>query len=134
MIHWQILARRTLPEELQEVMKGVLSSLYFVKVSTLHSRLFSQLCNDLDTLNKALFHMKVTRRNVLKCVLELCDECKMFVNRKQDLILEHCPVIKVNCLKTAHLIDIAIVKELNLSLRILNAKALICLKRSSHSK
>lgn len=76
-----------------------LSSLYFVKVSTLHSRLFSQLCNDLDTLNKALFHTKVTRRNVLKCVLELCDERKMFVNRKQDLILEHCPVMKVNCQK-----------------------------------
>ncbi|KAK1346479.1 hypothetical protein QTO34_000335 [Cnephaeus nilssonii] len=86
MIHRQILATKTLPQELQEVMKNIVSSVNFVKVSTLNSRLFLQLCNDLDAPNNALlFHTEVrwlSRGKVLKRVFELCDELKTFFNQK----------------------------------------------------
>ncbi|XP_040275720.1 protein ZBED8-like [Bufo bufo] len=60
MIHRQILATKTLPQNLQEVMKSVISCVNFVKASSLNSRLFSQLCNELDaTHNALLFHTEM---------------------------------------------------------------------------
>ncbi|XP_014389407.1 PREDICTED: LOW QUALITY PROTEIN: protein ZBED8-like [Myotis brandtii] len=80
MIHQQMLAMKTLPQELQEVMKSVISCVNFVKASTLNSQLFSQLCNELDAPNNALlFHPEarwLSREKNLKHVFELRDELK----------------------------------------------------------
>ncbi|KAK1336735.1 LOW QUALITY PROTEIN: hypothetical protein QTO34_002770 [Cnephaeus nilssonii] len=127
MIHWQILAAKTLPRELQEVMKSVISSVNFVKASTLNSRLFSQLCNKLDVLNNALlFHTEmVVERKVLKCVFEFRDELKMIFNQKARPKFEALFSNKSELQKKAYLVDIfAILNELNLSLQRPNAKCL----------
>ncbi|XP_034277935.1 zinc finger BED domain-containing protein 5-like isoform X1 [Pantherophis guttatus] len=122
MIHWQILAMKTLPQELQEVMKSVISSVNFVKASSLNSQLFSQLCNELDAPNNALlFHTEVrwlSRGKVLKHVFELRDELKMFFNQKARPQFEALFSDKSELQKIAYLVDIfAILNELNLSLQ-----------------
>lgn len=45
MIRWEILAKKMLPQELLEVIKSIISSVSFDKLTTLDSRLFSQMCN-----------------------------------------------------------------------------------------
>ncbi|XP_034288737.2 protein FAM200B [Pantherophis guttatus] len=122
MIHRQILATKTLPQELQEVMKSVINAVNFVKASSLNSRLFSQLCNELDAPNNALlFHTEVrwlSRGKVLKRVFELCDELKMFFNQKARPQFEALFSDKSELQKIAYLVDIfAILNELNLSLQ-----------------
>lgn len=129
MIHRQILATKTLPQELQEVMKSVISSVNFVKASSLNSRLFSQLCNELDAPNNALlFHTEVrwlSRGKVLKRVFELRDELKTFFNQKARPQYEALFSDKSELQKIAYLVDIfTILNELNLSLQGPNATCL----------
>ncbi|XP_015685817.1 protein ZBED8-like, partial [Protobothrops mucrosquamatus] len=129
MIHSQILATKTLPQELQEVMKSVISSVNFVKASSLNSQLFSQLCNELDAPNNALlFHTEVrwlSRGKVLKRVFELHDELKTFFNQKASPQFEALFSDKSELQKIAYLVDIfAILNELNLSLQGPNATCL----------
>ncbi|KAL6046540.1 hypothetical protein STEG23_018200 [Scotinomys teguina] len=120
MIHLQTLAVKTLPQELQEVMRRVVGSVNFVKSSPLNSRLFSQLC--LDVPDKALlFHTEgrwLSRGTVLKHAFELRDELKMFFSQKARPQLEALFSDKSELQKIAYLVDIfAILSELNLSLR-----------------
>lgn len=129
MIHRQILATKTLPPELQEVMKTVISCVNFVKVSSLNSRLFSQLCNELDAPHNALlFHTEVrwlSRGKVLKRVFELRDELKTFFIQKARPQFEALFSDKSELLKIAYLVDIfTILNELNLSLQGPNATCL----------
>ncbi|CAI5795665.1 Hypothetical predicted protein [Podarcis lilfordi] len=110
-------------------MKSVISSVNFVKVSTLNSRLFPQLCNKLDAPNNALlFHTEVrwlSRGKILKCVFELRDELKTFFNQKARPQLEAHFSDKSELPKIAYLVDIfAILNELNLSLQGPNATCL----------
>ncbi|XP_040275778.1 protein ZBED8-like [Bufo bufo] len=129
MIHRQILATKTLPQNLQEVMKSVISCVNFVKASSLNSRLFSQLCNELDaTHNALLFHTEVrwlSRGKVLKRVFDLRDELRMFFNQKAKPQFEALFSDKSELQKIAYLVDIfVILNELNLSLQGPNAKCL----------
>nr|KAF6452932.1 hypothetical protein HJG59_008231 [Molossus molossus] len=128
-IHWQILAMKMLPQELQEVIKSVISSVNFVKLSTLNSQLFLQLCSELDAPNNALlFHTKVRwllTGKVLKRVFELCGELKTFFSRKARPQFEALFSDKSELQKIAYLVDIfAILNELNLSLQRPNATCL----------
>ena len=60
MIHRQVLATKTLPQEFQDIMKNVVSVVIFVKTSASNSRLFSKLCSELDASNNVLlFHTDV---------------------------------------------------------------------------
>ncbi|XP_052611518.1 protein ZBED8-like isoform X1 [Peromyscus californicus insignis] len=127
MLHLQTLAVKTLPQELQEVMKRVVSSVNFVKSSPLNSRLFSQLC--LDMPDKALlFHTEgrwLSRGTVLKHVFELRDELRMFFSQKARPQFEALFSNKSELQKIAYLVDIfAILNELSLSLRGPNATCL----------
>ncbi|XP_040275677.1 protein ZBED8-like [Bufo bufo] len=129
MIHRQILATKTLPQNLQEVMKSVISCVNFVKASSLNSRLFSQLCNELDaTHNALLFHTEVrwlSRGKVLKRVFDLRDELRMFFNQKAKPQFEALFSDKSELQKIAYLVDIfVILNELNLSLQGPNATCL----------
>ncbi|XP_070599912.1 protein FAM200C-like [Erythrolamprus reginae] len=122
MIHWQTLATKTLPQELQEVMKRVISSVNFVKASNLNSRLFSQLCSALEAPNNALlFHTEVrwlSRGKVLKRVFELRDELKAFFNQKGRPQFEALFSDNSELQKIAYLVDVFdILNELNLSLQ-----------------
>ncbi|KAK1345281.1 LOW QUALITY PROTEIN: hypothetical protein QTO34_013992 [Cnephaeus nilssonii] len=106
MIHWQILATKMLPQELQEVMKRVISSVNFVKASTLNRRWSS-------------------RGKVLKRVFELCDEHKTFFKQKARPQFKALFSDKSELQKIAYLVDIfAILNELNLSLQGPNATCL----------
>ncbi|XP_048344945.1 protein ZBED8-like isoform X2 [Sphaerodactylus townsendi] len=129
MIHWQILATKTLPPELQEVMNSVISSVNLVKASALNSRLFPQLCNELDAPDNALpFHTAVrwlSRGKVLKRVFELRDELKTFFNQEARPQFEALFSDKSELQKIAYLVDIfAILNELNVSLQGPNATCL----------
>lgn len=99
LIYWQILPMKALTQELQEVMRSILSSASFVKVSTLNSLLFSKQCDDSDAPNKALLvtlKWDGSRGNVVKHVFELYDELKSFLMRKQDRSLKHFSAMKLN--------------------------------------
>nr|XP_008103991.1 PREDICTED: SCAN domain-containing protein 3 isoform X1 [Anolis carolinensis]XP_008103992.1 PREDICTED: SCAN domain-containing protein 3 isoform X1 [Anolis carolinensis]XP_008103993.1 PREDICTED: SCAN domain-containing protein 3 isoform X1 [Anolis carolinensis]XP_008103994.1 PREDICTED: SCAN domain-containing protein 3 isoform X1 [Anolis carolinensis]XP_008103995.1 PREDICTED: SCAN domain-containing protein 3 isoform X1 [Anolis carolinensis]XP_008103997.1 PREDICTED: SCAN domain-containing protei len=129
MNHWQILTMKTLPQELQEVMKSVISSVNFVKADTLNSQLFLQLCNELDAPNNALlFHTEVrwlSTGKVLKRAFELRDELKMFFNQKARPQYEALFSDESELQKIAYLVDIfTILNELNLSLQGPNATCL----------
>ncbi|XP_007648258.1 zinc finger BED domain-containing protein 5 [Cricetulus griseus] len=129
MIHLQTLAMKTLPQDLKEVMQSVISSVNFIKSNTLNSQLFSQLCNDLDTQNKALlFHTEgrwLSSGTVFKRVFELRDELKIFFSQKGRPQLEALFSDESELQKMAYLVDIfAILHELNLSLQGPNATCL----------
>ncbi|KAM4749061.1 zinc finger BED domain-containing protein 5-like [Rhinophrynus dorsalis] len=129
MIHRQILATKTLPQELQEVMKSVVSAVNYVKASALNSRLFSKLCNELDSSNNVLlFHTDVrwlSRGKVLKRVFDLRDELKMFFHQKAKPQFEAIFSDANKLQKIAYLVDIfAILNDLNLSLQGPNATCL----------
>ncbi|XP_048351811.1 protein ZBED8-like [Sphaerodactylus townsendi] len=129
MIQRQILSTKMLPQELQEVMNSVISSVNFVKASALNSRLFSQLCNELDAPNNALLFPTavrwLSRGKVLKHVFELHDELKTFFNQKARPQFEALFSDKSELQKIAYLVDIfAILNELNVSLQGPNATCL----------
>ena len=78
MIHRQVLATKTLPQEFQDIMKSVVSVVNFAKTSASNRRLFSKLCSELDASNNILlFHTDVrwlSRSKVLTSVFDLRDE------------------------------------------------------------
>ena len=78
MIHRQVLATKTLPQDFQDIMKSVVSVVNFVKTSASNSRLFSKLCSELDASNNVLlFHTDVrwlSRSKALTRVFDLRDE------------------------------------------------------------
>ncbi|XP_076803440.1 zinc finger BED domain-containing protein 5-like [Clavelina lepadiformis] len=129
MIHRQVLATKTLPQEFQDTMKSVVSVVNFVKASASNSRLFSKVCSELDASNNVLlFHTSVrwlSRGKVLKRVFDLRDELKTFFNQKSKPQFEALFGEKNQLHKIAYLVDIfAILNELNLSLQGPNATCL----------
>ncbi|KAL1768625.1 zinc finger protein BED domain-containing protein 5-like [Sigmodon hispidus] len=129
MTHLQTLAMKTLPPELQEVMRSVISAVSFVKSSALNSRLLSQLCIELDAPSKALlFHTDgrwLSRGTILKHVFELRDELKVVFSQKARPQFKTLFSDKSELQKIAYLVDIfAILNELNVSLQGPNATCL----------
>ena len=106
MIHRQVLATKTLPQEFQHIMKSIVRVVNFVKTSTSNSRLFSKLCSELDASNNVLlFHTDVrwlSRSKVLAHVFYLCDELKTFFNKKSkpqfEALLGRQNTTSQNCL------------------------------------
>jgi len=82
MIHHQALASKTLPAPLGKVLDQTIQIVNFVKGGALNSRLFKQLCIDMDAGHHLLlFHTNVrwlSRGNVTERVFELRDELKLF--------------------------------------------------------
>ncbi|XP_064472939.1 SCAN domain-containing protein 3-like [Ornithodoros turicata] len=79
MIHRQALASKTLPASLQEVLDLTIQIVNFVKGGVLNTRLFKELCSDMDAGHQfLLFHTNVSRGNVTARVFELREELKVF--------------------------------------------------------
>ena len=129
MIHRQVLATKTLPQEFQDTMKNIVSVVNFVKASSSNRRLFSKLCSELDASNNILlFHTDVrwlSRGKVLKCVFDLRNKLKTFLNQKSKPQFKALFGCKNQLCKIAYLVDIfAILNELNVSLQEPNATCL----------
>ena len=110
MIHRHALAAKTLTPLLLDVMSGVIKLVNYIKRSYLNTRLFRELCKDLDASSETLlFHKEVrwlSRCNVVKRMFELRAEIQEFIlqKNKQDLILHFN--IDEQSLKPAYLVDI----------------------------
>ena len=85
MIHRQALACKTMPPQLLTVMTLVIKIVNFIKSSALNTRLFRELCEGMTASHQTLlFHTQVrwlSKGNVLKRVLELLPEIKIFLDQ-----------------------------------------------------
>uniref|UniRef100_UPI00358EA1AE protein FAM200C-like n=1 Tax=Myxine glutinosa TaxID=7769 RepID=UPI00358EA1AE len=90
-IHRESLASNTLPAEMRDFLNLAIKVVNFIESGALNSRLFKQLCKDLDCDHQALlFHTNVrwlSKGNMLGRVYELREEVATFldVQRKADL-------------------------------------------------
>ena len=86
LIHREVLAPKSLPGGLQDVLKVIIKIVNFVTSSTLHTLLFQKLCGDVESERKKPFVLLYTKlrwlsmENVLFRVFELRDELKIFKN------------------------------------------------------
>ncbi len=75
MIHHFALASNTLPDELCKILEAVAKRINFVKAGALNSRLFQNLCRDMNSGHEALlFYSRVhwlSKDNVVNRVFEL---------------------------------------------------------------
>ena len=90
MIHREALVFKTLPTKLHLVMKQVIEVVNFIKARLLQSRLFTQLCQEMDSKFKCLLLYTQVRRlsrgKVLKRVCQLKAEiCSFLDAQKKDL-------------------------------------------------
>ena len=83
MIHREALASKTLPISLNLVLQVVIKIVNFVKSSALNTRLYRNLCLEMDAIQmNLLYHTEVrwlSRGNVLKRFLDLKDETVEFL-------------------------------------------------------
>ena len=92
-IHREALASKTLPAAMKNKLAIVIRIVNFIKSSAVNSRLFSQLCKQMDFNHEnLLFHTNVrwlSKRNMLARVYGLKDEVSIFLESqgKQDLLL-----------------------------------------------
>ena len=87
MIHREALAARILPESLKEVTQVVIKVVNFIKSSAVQTRLFRNLCADMDADHvNLLYYIEVrwlSRGNVLRRVFELKEELKEFLGTQK---------------------------------------------------
>ena len=92
-IHREALASKTLPAAMKNKLAIVIRIVNFIKSSAVNSRLFSQLCKQMDSYHEnLLFHTNVrwlSKGNMLARVYGLKDEVSIFLESqgKQDLLL-----------------------------------------------
>lgn len=83
MIHREALASKTLPLALKDTLATVISIVNHIKGGSLNTRLFRQLCQDMDSAHQdLLFYTSVrwlSKGNVLARVFELIDEVQVFL-------------------------------------------------------
>ncbi|XP_068204590.1 zinc finger BED domain-containing protein 5-like [Palaemon carinicauda] len=79
MIHRYALASKTLPASLQEVLESLIKIVNYIKTKALNTRLFKELCKD---MNADLFYAAerwLSKGNVINRVFEMKDEIKLFL-------------------------------------------------------
>ncbi|CAH1988365.1 unnamed protein product [Acanthoscelides obtectus] len=86
-IHRQALASKTLPQKLRHTLDSAIRIVNRIKSSALNSRLFTLLCEDLDSDHKVLlFHTKVrwlSKGNMLARFYELKEDVIIFLEFKE---------------------------------------------------
>ncbi|XP_064113668.1 zinc finger BED domain-containing protein 5-like [Macrobrachium nipponense] len=110
MIHRQALASRTFPRELQAISDNAIKIVNYVKSMPVNTRLFKQLCKDLDSEHQLLlFYTKVrwlSKGNVLNRVFELREELKMFLDMQdKEPIFFNDPLWKPRLAYSADIFD-----------------------------
>lgn len=87
-IHRQALAAKTLPNELNAVLKFCIKVVNYIKNSAFNTRLFKTLCEDLGSDHKTLlFHTEVrwlSKGNMLARLFELRDEVITFLEHQKQ--------------------------------------------------
>ena len=110
MIHRHALASKTLPTRLQSVLSEVVEIVNYVKHGALNSRLFSQLCMDMESEHKKLLYYSKVRwlstGNVVGRVFELRKELEIFLQRQRKQELEARFRDELWVLRLAYLVDI----------------------------
>ncbi|XP_076339961.1 zinc finger BED domain-containing protein 5-like [Tachypleus tridentatus] len=92
MIHRYALASKTLPASLQEVLESVIKIINYVKTQALNTRLFKELCKDMNADHEVLLFYKAVRwlskGNVINRVFEMNNEIKLFLEtqERKDLV------------------------------------------------
>ena len=92
MIHRYSLASKTLPGALKKVLDSVVKIVNYIKCGALNTRLFKELCKEMDADHQTLlFYTAVrwlSRGNVLNRVFELKNEIRLFLEmqEKKDLL------------------------------------------------
>lgn len=93
MIHRYALASRTLPTSLMEVLESVIKIVNYIKTQALNTRLFKELCKDMNADHEVLLFYTAVRwlskGNVVNRVFEMKDEIKLFleIQEKKDLLV-----------------------------------------------
>lgn len=121
-IHRQALAAKTLPEYFTLALKTAIKVVNYIKKSALNTRLFKQLCSDMNSEHETLlFHTEVrwlSKGNMLARLYELREEVKIFLTNKEnkELLDQFCdPKYEI---RFAYLVDFfAQINKLNLQLQ-----------------
>jgi hypothetical protein len=111
MIHRYALASKTLPAPLQAVLNSLIKIVNYIKSGALNTRLFKELCKDMNSDHEVLLFYTAVRwlskGNVVNRVFELKDEIKLFldVQGKHDLVayFNDNSWKKKSCLLSRHL-------------------------------
>ena len=85
-IHSYAFASKTLPTALKNILDLVVKIVNFIKVGSLNTPQFKELCKDMNAMHEILlFHTAahwLSKGNVLNRVLEMKDEIKLFLEFK----------------------------------------------------
>ncbi|XP_029372249.1 SCAN domain-containing protein 3-like [Echeneis naucrates] len=122
-IHREMLASRKMPPELNSVMNDVVKVINHIKAHThaLNSRLFEQLCEEMDAEHKRLLLYTeirwLSRGKTLARVFELREQLQRFLSEKKSPLAAHFSDQEW-VTKLAYLCDIfSLLNKLNLSLQ-----------------
>ena len=120
-IHREMLASRKMSPELNNVLNDVVKVINYIKAHTLNSRLFEQLCEEMDAEHKPLLlHTEIrwlSRGKLLTRVFELREPLQRFLSEKKSPLAAHFSD-KVWAAIIAYLCDIfSLLNELNLYLQ-----------------
>ncbi|XP_068991500.1 zinc finger BED domain-containing protein 5-like [Neodiprion pinetum] len=121
-IHRQALASKTLPQNLRQILDSAIQIVNYIRSSALNSRLFTLLCEDLDSDHRVLlFHTEVrwlSKGNMLARLYELKEEVILFLEFKEkNIFLQMFKNEQFQC-KLAYLADIFdTLNQLNLKLQ-----------------
>ena len=110
MIHRQALASKTLPESLQDALNIAIKTVNFIKNGALNTRLFRNLCSEMNAEHQNLLYYTrvrwLSKGNVLARVFELREELQEFLNREGKYELESFFKDKTFVLHLSYLVDI----------------------------
>ena len=108
-IHRYALATKTVPAFLQNVLNSVIKIVNYIKSSSLNTRLFKQLCKDMNSSHEVLLFSTsvrwLSKRNFLSRVFEMKNEIKSFAEtQKKEFLTFFCDELWIKSL--AYLADI----------------------------
>jgi hypothetical protein len=121
LIHREMLASRRMSAEFNQVLTTAVKTVNFIKSSSLNSRLFAMLCDEMESTHKTLLlHAEVrwlSRGRILKRLCELREEIIILLSSKNCDLVQYFKDIDWN-MKLCYLADIfQLLNELNLFLQ-----------------